>query len=204
MLRLHPGAGAVTAPSGSPAPQAEKAPPAAARAVLRLIELAVAGALAAMLVLTVLNVILRYAFDSGIAEAEEVAVVLLVWVTFLGAVTALARNEHLGIDLLASAGRPVQAVAALLSGVMMIAISALLVWGSVVQFEINLVNTMPVSGLSQSVLYAAALAGGVGMLVVLLARLPGQVRDVLRAPAPAALIADDADGSRDTAAERAS
>lgn len=194
----------MTAPTGLPAVQAQKAPPAAARALLRLIELAVAGALAVMLVLTVLNVILRYAFDSGIAEAEEVAVVLLVWVTFLGAVTALARNEHLGIDLLGAAGRRVQAVAALLSGVVMIAISSLLVWGSVVQFEINLVNTMPVSGLSQSVPYAAALAGGLGMLVVLLARLPGQVRDVLRAPASAARIADDADGAGDAAPERTS
>lgn len=141
-----------------------------------------------MLGLVFANCGLRYAFDTGIAEAEEVAVLLLVWTTFLGAIAALARNEHLGIELLASYGRGVQFAAAVISKLMMLGVSVLLVWGSWVQVGVNLVNSLPVSGLSLSLLYAAGLVSGSAFIVVLLAQLAHLVlRESPSAPLPAPL-----------------
>lgn len=153
---------------------------------VRAIELLVAAGLAAMLVLTFTNCVLRYAFDSGIAEAEEIAVLLLVWTTFLGAIAALARNEHLGIELLGGYSRRVQTLAAVATKLIMLGVSVIFVWGSWVQVGVNLVNALPVSGLSLSLLYAAGVVSGSAFIVVLLAQLarmvPRESRSALAMP----------------------
>lgn len=154
--------------------------PALAAALLWLLERVVAAGLAVMLALTVTNCVLRYLFDSGIAEAEEIAVLLLVWTTFLGSIAALARHEHLGIDFIPTRNRRVQTVASILSHLVMIAISVLLTWGSWVQFGVNLVNTLPVSGISQSILYAAGLVAGAAFTFILSVRLVGLVASLFR------------------------
>src|SRR5262245_24857156 len=58
--------------------------------------------LALMVVLVFGNVVLRYAFNSGITVSEEVSRWLFVWLTFLGAVVALHEHAHLGSDALVS------------------------------------------------------------------------------------------------------
>jgi len=45
--------------------------------------------LAVMVVMVFGNVVLRYAFNSGIIVSEEVSRWLFLWVTFLGAIVAL-------------------------------------------------------------------------------------------------------------------
>jgi len=168
--------------STSPPPHTVR--PARAAALLRLLELVVAAGLAVMLALTVTNCVLRYLFDSGIAEAEEIAVLLLVWTTFLGSIAALARHEHLGIDFIPTLNRRIQTVASILSHLVMIAISVMLTWGSAVQYDVNLVNTLPVSGLSQSVLYAAGVVAGVAFTLILSVRLLGLLASLFRDAAP--------------------
>ena len=56
--------------------------------------------LAIMVVLVFGNVVLRYAFNSGIAVSEEVSRWLFVWLCFMGAVAALKEGGHLGTDML--------------------------------------------------------------------------------------------------------
>jgi TRAP-type transport system small permease protein len=46
------------------------------------------------------NVLARYVFNASIGWSEEVSRFMLIWITFLGAVVAYMRNEHLGLDLL--------------------------------------------------------------------------------------------------------
>src|ERR1043165_5921253 len=58
--------------------------------------------LAIMVVLVFGNVVLRYAFNSGIAVSEEISRWLFVWLTFLGAIVALKEHGHLGTDFLVS------------------------------------------------------------------------------------------------------
>jgi TRAP-type C4-dicarboxylate transport system permease small subunit len=68
--------------------------------VERLVEWLMALALAVMVVLIFANVVLRYAFNSGIAWAEEMSRLMFVWLIFLGAILALRRHAHLGVELL--------------------------------------------------------------------------------------------------------
>lgn len=58
--------------------------------------------LAAMVVMVFGNVVLRYAFNSGITVSEELSRWLFVWMTFLGALVALRSHGHLGTDSLIS------------------------------------------------------------------------------------------------------
>jgi TRAP-type C4-dicarboxylate transport system permease small subunit len=46
------------------------------------------------------NVVCRYFLDFSLAWYEEVSRFLLIWIVFLGAVVALIRGDHLGIDAL--------------------------------------------------------------------------------------------------------
>ncbi len=68
----------------------------------KLLEWLIVIALATMVVLVFGNVVLRYAFNSGITVSEEVSRWLFVWLTFLGAIVALKEHGHLGTDMLIS------------------------------------------------------------------------------------------------------
>src|SRR5512138_3404808 len=62
----------------------------------------IAACLAVMVVLVFGNVVLRYAFDSGITVSEELSRWLFVWLTFVGAIVALRDHAHLGMDSVVS------------------------------------------------------------------------------------------------------
>src|ERR687890_1171484 len=65
-----------------------------------LLKVLIALFLAIMVVLVFGNVVLRYAFNSGITVSEELSRWLFVWVTFLGAIVAMREHGHLGVDSL--------------------------------------------------------------------------------------------------------
>lgn len=68
--------------------------------LLASINLLIALALAVMVLLVFGNVVLRYAFNSGISISEELSRWLFVWITFLGAIVAVREHGHLGTDML--------------------------------------------------------------------------------------------------------
>jgi TRAP-type C4-dicarboxylate transport system permease small subunit len=148
----------------------------------RLLEALMALCLALMLLLVFSNVVLRYAFNSGISVSEELARWLFVWLTFIGAVVAIRERGHLGSDMLVSrlgtAGRKLCLV---LSHLAMLYITWLLWSGAVTQVHINLEVVAPVTGQSMAVFYASgavfALLGGLLLLHGLWRVLSGQVAD---------------------------
>jgi len=52
-----------------------------------------------MVVIVFANVVARYVFESAITESEELARYCFIWSVFIGAVLALEKNQHIGIDL---------------------------------------------------------------------------------------------------------
>jgi TRAP-type C4-dicarboxylate transport system permease small subunit len=58
--------------------------------------------LACMVVLVFGNVVLRYAFNSGITVSEELSRWFFVWLVFLGADHRMKEHGHLGMDSLVS------------------------------------------------------------------------------------------------------
>ena len=70
------------------------------------------GILTGLMVLFVfMNVVLRTCFNSGLTWSEELSRYLFVFVTYVGAISAMRVNGHLGVDTLISrVPRPLQMV----------------------------------------------------------------------------------------------
>lgn len=137
--------------------------------IMRLFEHVVVLCLAVMVVLVFGNVVLRYVFNSGISFSEEIARLLFVWLTFIGAVVAMRDQAHLGLDALVTRLPRAGRLACLVIGhLLMLFCCALLVVGSWKQTVINLDNAMPVSGWPVGLMYAAGLVCGVSIGVLLL------------------------------------
>ncbi|WP_332670896.1 TRAP transporter small permease [Aromatoleum sp.] len=136
------------------------------QAVTRLLEILLVASLGLMALLVFGNVVLRYAFDSGLAVSEELARLLFVWVVFLGAILASREHAHLGLDSVVRR-LPVfwKKVCIVVTGVMMLGCCALFVWGGWQQTLINAENFYPVLGISYAWLHAAAVAFGFGMAI---------------------------------------
>ena len=137
-----------------------------------LLKALIAVFLAIMVVLVFGNVVLRYAFNSGITVSEEVSRWLFVWLTFLGAIVAMREHGHLGVDSLVkrlpSGGKKVCLV---LSQVLMLYVTWLLLVGSWEQTLINWDVAAPASGLSTGLFYGVGVVFAVSTGLVLIADL---------------------------------
>lgn len=148
----------------------------------RAIDAFIAAALAVMVVLVFGNVVLRYAFNSGIAVSEEMARWLFVWLCFMGAVVALKEGAHLGTDMLVSrlplAGKKLCMVLGLL---LMLYVTWLFFDGSWQQARINMDMEAPVTGAPVTIFYASgvvfSVCAGMLLLLQLLRVLTGQARE---------------------------
>jgi TRAP-type C4-dicarboxylate transport system permease small subunit len=148
----------------------------------RLLNVLMALALAVMVVLVFGNVVLRYAFNSGITVSEEVSRWLFVWMTFLGAIVALKEHAHLGSDMLVSRLPTGGKKALLVIGhVLMLYFTWLIFSGSLQQARINYDVEAPVTGASMSIFYGAgvvfAVSSGIFLLYELWLALSGQLSD---------------------------
>ena len=134
-----------------------------------------------MVVLVFGNVVLRYAFNSGLAVSEEVSRWLFVWITFLGAIVAMREHQHLGTDMLVSRLGPTgKRMCLVLAQLLMLWATWLLFSGSLAQARINWEVQAPVSGLSVAIFYAAGIAFAVPAGVLLLRELWRTVTGRLR------------------------
>ena len=142
------------------------------RRYCRLLEGVIAACLAVMVVLVFCNVVLRYAFNSGITVSEELSRWLFVWLTFLGAVIGLREHAHLGTDLLVGRLGPGGKKVCLVIGyALMLMVCAMLFSGSLEQTKINWDVTAPSSGASMAWVYSVGLVFSVSAAAVLLADL---------------------------------
>ncbi|MCZ2441003.1 MAG: TRAP transporter small permease [Burkholderiales bacterium] len=137
----------------------------AASFVTRAFEVLIVVCLAVMGVLVLGNVVLRYAFDSGIAISEELSRLLFVWLIFLGAVLASAKRIHIGFDGLQQAVGPrLRRVFKLFTGALILVGCVIFVVGGWRQVQVNLGNSYPVMGISYAWLYGVAVVFGVALV----------------------------------------
>ncbi len=143
-----------------------------ADALFHFLKIAVALCLAVMVVVVFLNVVLRYAFNTGISVSEELPSWLLTYVTYLAALIALREHGHLGFDaFVAKLPEAGQRLCLTITQLMMIAVTAMFLHGSWKQTLINLDAHAPASGLSQGWLYGIGLLFSVVAIVILLSDL---------------------------------
>jgi TRAP-type C4-dicarboxylate transport system permease small subunit len=128
--------------------------------------------LAIMVVLVFGNVVLRYAFNSGITVSEEMSRWLFVWLTFLGAIVAIKEHGHLGTDMLVSKlSYTGKKVCSIIAHVLMIYVTWLLLQGSWTQAKINWDVEAPVTGLSMAIFYGAGVFFSISAGVLLVREL---------------------------------
>src|SRR5512132_2348706 len=66
----------------------------------RLLGFLVVACMVAMVIMVFGNVVLRYAFNSGITVSEELSRYCFIWLTYIGAMVAMREKGHLGVDTL--------------------------------------------------------------------------------------------------------
>jgi TRAP-type C4-dicarboxylate transport system permease small subunit len=134
----------------------------------KALELVMVLCLAAMCVMVFGNVVLRHVFDSGINTSEELSRFMFIWLTFLGAIVAMREGGHLGMDMVVRrlTGRARRG-ALLLGRLLVLACCGVLLWGLMLQHDINVANIGLVTGLSLAVVYSAAYlcAASIGVVV---------------------------------------
>lgn len=148
----------------------------------RFLDVLMATALAAMVVLVFGNVVLRYVFNSGISVSEELSRWLMVWMTFIGAVVALKEHAHLGTDVIVSRlPAPARRACLVIGQLLMLYATWLLLTGSLEQTRINFDVHAPVTGLPVGIVYAAGVFFGASALLLLMLELwrtvTGRLRD---------------------------
>jgi TRAP-type C4-dicarboxylate transport system permease small subunit len=151
-------------------------------AYCRFLTLLMVAMLGVMVVLVFGNVVLRYAFNSGITVSEELSRWLFLWMTFLGAIVALKEHGHLGTDaLVARLPKGGKKACLLIGQALMLYVTWLLLRGSWTQTLINLEVEAPVTGASVAIFYGAgvvfAISAGVLLARELWRTVTGRVTD---------------------------
>lgn len=143
--------------------------------------------LAAMAILVFGNVVLRYAFNSGITWSEEMSRFLFIWMVFLGAIGALKDNEHLGVDMLVKKlPTPIQKVVYTISNILVLYILWLVLEGSWKMTLINMNSTAPATGLPLSFIYGIGVLMSIAMAPIILLNIykalfvKGAIKDLVR------------------------
>jgi TRAP-type C4-dicarboxylate transport system permease small subunit len=138
----------------------------------RVVEWLMALALTIMVVLVFGNVVLRYAFNSGIAAAEELSRLMFVWLIFLGAILGLRHHAHLGVELVqARLPRSLRRLCAIVSHVLILYALALFLYGSWSQTLIGLSTYSTVLRYPTAFMASAGLLCAASMIVIVAANL---------------------------------
>lgn len=145
------------------------------------------GVLTGLMVLFVfLNVVLRTFFNSGLTWSEELARYLFVYVTYIGAISAMRANGHLGVDTLISRVKPrVQMAMYLISQTMIAALMCILVQGACKMVIQNTQSRTAALGIPYSVLYFAGIITGISIAILAVANIihavkhPSEISDIV-------------------------
>lgn len=132
----------------------------------------IVACLAVMVILVFGNVLLRYVFNTGITVSEEVARWLFVWMTFVGAIIALQKHAHLGMDSVVSRlPTAAKKVCLVVSNLLMLYVLWLFLVGSWQQTLINLGNKAPATGLSSGWYYGVGIFFSISAALLVLRNL---------------------------------
>ncbi|QNS15551.1 TRAP transporter small permease [Mannheimia bovis] len=142
----------------------------------KVLEVLAVVILSAMSILVFLNVVLRYGFNSSINVTEEISRFMFVWLTFLGAVLAFSENQHVSVTMLTDKLSPMKKkVLSVITDCVMLFCCYLIIDGSWIQFNLNLNNLAPISGLPQGITFLASTVAGVLIAILIIARIIGNV-----------------------------
>jgi TRAP-type C4-dicarboxylate transport system permease small subunit len=137
--------------------------------LMKIMNTIIVVSLTLMVIMVFSNVVMRYAFNSGITSSEEMSRFLFLWLIFIGAIVAMKENAHLGVDtLVARMPRSGKIACVLLSNALMLWCCYLFFVGSWRQTVVGLGTEMPATGISMAYHYATGLVMSVGIGTILI------------------------------------
>lgn len=129
-------------------------------------DLVAAAFISVTTVLVVVNIILRYIFNSGLVWSEEVATGCFVWSVFIGAVAVFKRRGHVGVDLLVKRlPHGLQQAVKLLTDAILVVLNGYMAYLSVIYISKSYTKMTPVLGVSSVYISASVLIAFVLMTV---------------------------------------
>ncbi|MES2954441.1 MAG: TRAP transporter small permease [Pseudomonadota bacterium] len=133
----------------------------------KLLELLVVVCMVAMVIMVFGNVVLRYAFNSGISVSDEMSRYFFIWLTYIGAMLAMYEGGHLGVDTLIK-HLPIlgKKVCLFLSEALMLFCNVLFFMGTFKMHELQVSNVSPVVGISMIWIYGIGYIVSVVMAII--------------------------------------
>ncbi|MGB4118452.1 MAG: TRAP transporter small permease [Polaromonas sp.] len=146
------------------------------------LELLIVLCLLAMVVMVFGNVVLRYAFNTGITISDEMSRYCFIWLTYIGAMVAMREKGHLGVDTLVKhLGLTGKKVCLFLSEVIMLGVNILFFIGTFKMHDLQVTNISPVVGMSMiwvyGIGYIVAVVMGIMNINVIYKLLTGQLSE---------------------------
>lgn len=153
---------------------------------LRLLNGILIGAVAILVLDVLLGVASRYLWGAQVKWTEELATILLIWVSFLGAAAAFEARAHLGIDFLTArfspSARRKTELAAHLCTIGFVVIAFLFGGSILVRQALIHRNILPALQVSDVVMYLPLPVSGVFILIYEIANLASDWKPKESAP----------------------
>ncbi|QAA94763.1 hypothetical protein CKA81_13590 [Pollutimonas thiosulfatoxidans] len=128
--------------------------------------------LLAMTTVLFAQIVFRYFFELPLVWSEEMALVLMLWITFLGAALLLETKEHISIDFLVEMMPAAsQRILAILAAILLLIFNIALTYGSFLVVEATASSITPGMKISVGWHYGGAMVGGFLLAVVSLEQL---------------------------------
>lgn len=122
-----------------------------------------------MVIMVFSNVVLRYAFNSGITASEELSRFFFLWLIFVGSIVAMRERAHLGVDTLVSRlPRSGKILFALISNALMLWVCYLFLIGSWRQTVVGWGTLKPATGIPMAFHYGTGLVMSIGIGLILI------------------------------------
>ena len=118
------------------------------------------GLLVAMTLLVLFQVFTRYVLATPLPWTEEIARLLVVWLTFVGAGFVSSRNAHIAVDILAVyLPRRLATASQIFALLLVVAAAGYMVWAALSLMVLTGPLEMTASSLPMPLLYGAVLVG---------------------------------------------
>lgn len=114
-----------------------------------------------------LNVVLRFVFNAGLTWSEELSRYLFVFVTYIGAISAMKSNAHLGVDtLITRVNDKLKLIIYIAIQVVIVGLMFLLVHGTFGMISMTENQTTAALRIPLPVLYSVGIVTGISILVL--------------------------------------
>ncbi|WP_394704389.1 TRAP transporter small permease [uncultured Cohaesibacter sp.] len=130
-----------------------------------------ASMLSMVVVVTLLQIVLRYLFNAPLIWSEEFVRFVTVWMTFIGAVVVCYDGRHLNVDVfLQKAPAPLKRALHWFNAILSFGFLAILGWTSITLVKIDMMNELSALPLTLGHLRLAVTVGSFLMIAAILLR----------------------------------